>query len=144
VGMHCNGELMENSEEFVRGEKVDLSAIPNERNNESDVIGGIHTALDTRMESVTREFVQAHLPGIDGSRVSSYGRCIYQCCGLKDGKFLIGVHPEDPDIVIAVGFTGEGFKFAPVIGEFLIQLATGDTQTVLCKDMRKEFTIDRV
>ena len=144
VGMHCNGELMENEDEFVRGEKVDLSAVANERNKETDVIEGIHTGLDSRMEKVTREFVANHLPGIDASHVSSYGRCIYQCCGLRDGKFLIGIHSQDEDIVIAVGFTGEGFKFGPVIGEFLVQLATGNTQSELCKEMRKEFAIDRV
>ena len=144
VGMHCNGELMQNEEEFVRGKNVSLDSIANERNKEDDVIHGIHTGLDTMMELVTRDFVKKHLPGIDGSRVSSYGRCIYQCCGLKDGKFLIGQHPHDRDILIAVGFTGEGFKFGPVIGEFLVQLATHETRCDLWKDMQKEFALNRV
>lgn len=52
-------------------------------------------------------------------------------CGVKacmyamtpDQDFAIGRDPDDPRVVFAGGFSGHGFKFAPVIGEILAQLA---------------------
>jgi len=44
-----------------------------------------------------------------------------------DGHFLVGPHPEHPQVAIAAGFSGHGFKFASVMGEILADLALGDT-----------------
>jgi glycine/D-amino acid oxidase-like deaminating enzyme len=40
-----------------------------------------------------------------------------------DQHFIIDRHPHDPRIIIAGGFSGHGFKFAPVIGEIVADLA---------------------
>jgi sarcosine oxidase len=40
-----------------------------------------------------------------------------------DGHFVVGVHPRHPNVTIAAGFSGHGFKFASVIGEVLADLA---------------------
>ncbi len=44
-----------------------------------------------------------------------------------DEHFVIGVHPQFPQVSLACGFSGHGFKFAPVVGEILADLATQGT-----------------
>ena len=39
-----------------------------------------------------------------------------------DGNFAIGRDPRNPNVVIACGFSGHGFKFVPVIGEIVTQM----------------------
>jgi len=36
----------------------------------------------------------------------------------------VGLHPELPQVALACGFSGHGFKFVPVVGEILADLAT--------------------
>ena len=46
-----------------------------------------------------------------------------------DHHFVLGLHPDHPQVAIAAGFSGHGFKFASVVGEVLADLAlTGTTQ----------------
>ena len=40
-----------------------------------------------------------------------------------DEHFIIDRHPEHPQIVIAAGFSGHGFKFSTLIGTILRDLA---------------------
>ena len=42
-----------------------------------------------------------------------------------DGDFIIDRLPGAPSVVVASPCSGHGFKFAPVIGEILADLATG-------------------
>jgi glycine/D-amino acid oxidase-like deaminating enzyme len=45
-----------------------------------------------------------------------------------DRHFVIDTHPLYPQVAVACGFSGHGFKFAPVVGEVLADLAlTGRT-----------------
>lgn len=39
-----------------------------------------------------------------------------------DRLFLLGAHPELPEIVLAGGLSGHGFKFVPVLAELIAQL----------------------
>ncbi len=39
-----------------------------------------------------------------------------------DEHFIIGPHPQFPSVSLACGFSGHGFKFAPVVGEILADL----------------------
>jgi sarcosine oxidase len=48
--------------------------------------------------------------------------CIYT--STPDADFIVGPHPSDPRIVLASACSGHGFKFAPVLGEILADLAT--------------------
>jgi glycine/D-amino acid oxidase-like deaminating enzyme len=61
-----------------------------------------------------------YLPGLE-PRVVRQQICLYT--NTPDDHFIIDQHPEDPNCVFAVGFSGHGFKFAPVIGEILADLA---------------------
>ncbi len=45
-----------------------------------------------------------------------------------DEHFIIDRHPDHPNVVLASPCSGHGYKFCPVIGEILADLATtGDT-----------------
>jgi monomeric sarcosine oxidase len=46
--------------------------------------------------------------------------CLYSV--TPDEHFIIGPHPEHPQVNIACGFSGHGFKFVPVVGEILADL----------------------
>lgn len=48
--------------------------------------------------------------------------CMYTM--TPDEHFLIDRHPQHENVVIAAGFSGHGFKFTPVIGVALADLAT--------------------
>ena len=47
-----------------------------------------------------------------------------------DGHFILDRHPDHENVVIGCGFSGHGFKFAPVIGEILSDLSTHGTTTL--------------
>ena len=56
----------------------------------------------------------------------SVGVCMYT--NSPDGHFIIDRHPRHRNVLMACGFSGHGFKFAPVIGEVLAELAAkGET-----------------
>jgi sarcosine oxidase len=42
-----------------------------------------------------------------------------------DGRPLVGPAPDADRLIVACGFSGSGFKFAPVIGDVLADLVTG-------------------
>jgi sarcosine oxidase len=48
--------------------------------------------------------------------------CLYTM--TPDEHFVIGPHPKFSSVTIACGFSGHGFKFAPVVGEILADLST--------------------
>ncbi len=50
-------------------------------------------------------------------------KCLYEAS--SDRHFIIDHHPHDERVCFAVGLSGHGFKFAPVIGEALADLAGG-------------------
>ena len=41
-----------------------------------------------------------------------------------DDDFILDKHPNNEKIIIGAGFSGHGFKMAPVTGEILADLAT--------------------
>lgn len=67
-----------------------------------------------------RRALQSWIPDAAGTwRRSTV--CMYT--NTPDKHFVVGLHPQDPRIVFAGGFSGHGFKFCPVIGEILADLA---------------------
>jgi sarcosine oxidase len=47
--------------------------------------------------------------------------CMYT--NTLDRNFAIGALPSNPDVIVASPCSGHGFKFAPVVGEILADLA---------------------
>ncbi|MFN0135549.1 MAG: N-methyl-L-tryptophan oxidase [Phycisphaerae bacterium] len=68
-----------------------------------------------------QEFAQRHIRGVT-TEVQRYSVCMYTMS--SDGHFIIDRHPQFENVAIAAGFSGHGFKFAPLIGEVLADLAS--------------------
>jgi sarcosine oxidase len=64
------------------------------------------------------------LPGLVGPVVKTVP-CMYTT--TPDEHFVIAPHPEHDNVTVACGFSGHGFKFVPVVGEILADLATTGT-----------------
>lgn len=56
-----------------------------------------------------------------GATITQSAVCLYTM--TPDEHFVMDRHPEHPNVVIAAGFSGHGFKFAPAAGEHLVALA---------------------
>lgn len=71
-------------------------------------------------------FLNTYIPGFAG-HVTKSQVCMYTL--TPDKHFVIDTHPHHPQVSVACGFSGHGFKFAPVVGEILADLAeTGQTE----------------
>ena len=99
--------------------------------------GGLKVAfeeylIDTTPEKVNREvtqeeielaynrYITKHLPGLSNKCIKAVS-CLYTVS--PDSKFVIDVHPEYPQIIIASPCSGHGFKHSAAIGEALSELA---------------------
>ncbi|WP_433555889.1 N-methyl-L-tryptophan oxidase [Pseudonocardia xinjiangensis] len=75
---------------------------------------------DAEVEEM-RTRVADTLPGLVGPVVKTVP-CMYTT--TPDEHFVIATHPEHAAVTVACGFSGHGFKFVPVVGEILADLAT--------------------
>ena len=89
--------------------------------------GGEITTADTvrrRVEAGEMQEIRSALrrfvPAADGTPLASTV-CLYT--NTPDEHFLIDRHPQHPQVLIASACSGHGFKFCPVIGELLADLA---------------------
>lgn len=71
-------------------------------------------------EAALRIFVERYFPEAAGPALSLKA-CMYT--NSPDGHFILDVHPDHPQVSLAAGFSGHGFKFASVIGEIMADLA---------------------
>jgi sarcosine oxidase len=89
------------------------------------------TSVPTEPESIERRVSDAEtdafraavtqlIPEIEGPAIHS-APCLYTM--TPDGHFVIDIHPQHPNVVIASPCSGHGFKFASVIGEVLADLS---------------------
>jgi glycine/D-amino acid oxidase-like deaminating enzyme len=53
-----------------------------------------------------------------------------------DGHFLIDRHPQHPQVILGAGFSGHGFKFTPVLGQALAELAIAGTTSLPIEFLR--------
>jgi sarcosine oxidase len=92
---------------------------------------GIVTTPDTIDRQVHPEEIQTMsdrlgsiLPSLPG-RYLTAATCMYT--NTPDEHFVIATHPEHEQVTVACGFSGHGFKFVPVVGEIVADLATTGT-----------------
>ena len=77
------------------------------------------TVHDEDIEPV-RGALETWMPG--AAAAFAFGKaCMYAL--TPDQHFIIDRHPRDPRILIVGGFSGHGFKFCPVVGEIVADLA---------------------
>jgi monomeric sarcosine oxidase len=83
-------------------------------------------ADEANFATVTR-FVSERLPHL---RPESFERitCLYT--NTPDYHFILDRHPELPQIVIGGGFSGHGFKFAPVVAQIVAALVLDERPPV--------------
>jgi monomeric sarcosine oxidase len=67
-----------------------------------------------------QQFLRRHLPAAD-TAVVRQAICMYTMS--PDEHFIIDRHPEHPRVALAAGLSGHGFKFTPVLGRALVELA---------------------
>jgi sarcosine oxidase len=75
-------------------------------------------------EHLIRAAIADHLPAANGALAAAQ-TCLYTM--MPDGDFLIDRLPACPQVIVASPCSGHGFKFAPVIGEILADLAINGT-----------------
>ncbi|MEX2316521.1 MAG: N-methyl-L-tryptophan oxidase [Pirellulales bacterium] len=85
----------------------------------------VDRSIDPREQAAIEQFLAGHLPDVS-NRVAGHAVCLYTMS--PDEHFIVDRHPAHANVVFAAGLSGHGFKFAPVLGRVLADLAlTGST-----------------
>ena len=83
---------------------------------------GFDRAISLSDETLIRAALMDHIPAANGTLQAAL-TCLYTV--TPDRDFIIDRLPGAPNIIVASPCSGHGFKFAPVVGEILADLATG-------------------
>lgn len=75
-------------------------------------------------EAAIRLSLAEYLPAANGA-LNAAKTCLYSM--TPDGDFILDRLPGAPQIIVASPCSGHGFKFAPVVGEIIADLATTGT-----------------
>ena len=76
------------------------------------------------LERAMRAFVTRRFPALTGAPLLGAEVCQYE--NSPDGHFIIDRHPAMPDVWIAGGGSGHGFKMGPALGELLARKVRED------------------
>jgi sarcosine oxidase len=76
------------------------------------------TVSDEELGAIATE-VRRRL-SVDVGPVVRADTCMFE--NTPDNHFVVGPHPRHPQVTVAAGFSGHGFKFVPVIGEIVADL----------------------
>jgi sarcosine oxidase len=71
-------------------------------------------------EEVLRRFTARYFPDAEGPTMS-LKTCLFT--NTPDEHFILDLHPQWPQVCMAAGFSGHGFKFCSVVGEIMADLA---------------------
>ena len=69
-----------------------------------------------------RGWLNGRLPSLAEGEWIGSTPCLYTL--TPDEHFVLGPHPDHPNVCVACGFSGHGFKFTPIVGEVLADLVT--------------------
>ena len=75
-------------------------------------------------ETVLRDFTEKYFRDAAGA-TSSMKVCMFT--NSPDEHFIIDWLPDCPQVIVAAGFSGHGFKFSSIVGEVLADLAVDGT-----------------
>jgi glycine/D-amino acid oxidase-like deaminating enzyme len=76
-------------------------------------------------ESALRDMLRDSFPALADTPIVARRLCVY--CDTRDAHFWIARHPDRPNLTVATGGSGHGFKFAPVLGELIADAVLGRT-----------------
>jgi len=71
-------------------------------------------------EAVLRQAIGRYFPDADGPTLAMK-TCLFT--NSPDEHFILDVLPDRPQVTLAAGFSGHGFKFCSVVGEIMAELA---------------------
>jgi sarcosine oxidase len=80
---------------------------------------GVNWNATAEDEQAIRAFLNAYIPGV--GPLTKAQVCMYTV--TPDHHFVLDTHPAHPQVSIACGFSGHGFKFATTVGEIMADLA---------------------
>ncbi|HRW54347.1 MAG TPA: N-methyl-L-tryptophan oxidase [Phycisphaerae bacterium] len=87
----------------------------------------VDRSLRPEDEADVRAYIRRHAPNADGPLLD-HAVCMYT--NTPDDHFILDRHPRHRNVIIAGGFSGHGFKFAPLVGEVVADLlTTGESRT---------------
>ncbi len=81
------------------------------------------TLVNTHIQDIAG-FVEECMPALGDAEaidVIDVDQCFYDL--VADDNFILGTLPGFPDIAVGVGWRGTGYKYAPWVGQTLVQLA---------------------
>ena len=76
--------------------------------------------VDTTEQAAVSGFVRGHIPRVT-TEITDHATCMYTMS--PDEHFIVDSHPSYPQVALAAGLSGHGFKFTPILGEVLADLA---------------------
>jgi monomeric sarcosine oxidase len=80
----------------------------------------VDRSVDTYEQQRLVDVLERFLPGVT-HQVTDHSVCLYTMS--PDENFIVDRHPGTSNVVFAAGLSGHGFKFAPVLGRALAELA---------------------
>ena len=80
----------------------------------------VNRSIDRDEQERLAAFLAAHLPEVL-PWVADHAVCLYTTS--PDEHFVVDRHPDQANVVFATGLSGHGFKFTPVLGRALADLA---------------------
>jgi sarcosine oxidase/L-pipecolate oxidase len=87
---------------------------------------------------IVSKFLQETFVGVD-TKPSHTESCIYT--HSPDNDFIIDRLPSNPNLFVGCGFSGHGFKLAPVVGRILSELVISKAHPY--PEVEKHFSLDR-
>ncbi len=86
---------------------------------------------DTQSRQVSREgagwarkYVASRFPGLKDAPIVETRVCQYE--NSSNGDFLIDCHPDFPNVWLAGGGSGHGFKHGPAVGDYTASMVLGE------------------
>jgi monomeric sarcosine oxidase len=110
------------NDEGISGFKLACHVSENPAMNEPVDPDHVERTVDDRDLAPLRAFIARYLP--DAGEIVATTTCLYT--NSETGDFWMDRHPDDHRVMIAAGFSGHGFKFAPAIGLALAELILDD------------------
>jgi sarcosine oxidase len=81
---------------------------------------------DSEDERLLRMFAERYFPDAAGPTLM-LKTCLFT--NSPDEHFILDLHPSHPEVALAAGFSGHGYKFCSVVGEIMADLAQkGETE----------------
>ena len=100
-----------------RGFRVRTGGRPSEDPDTSD------RWIPTQYHERPREILERHFPDLAGAPINETRACHYE--SSVDRNFIVDHHPDFENVWLIGGGSSEGFKFGPVLGEYIARRIMG-------------------